>query len=232
MTISIGQKSGETYSVFPNSGHSSDVVAQTYKPYRWMTGCEQQGVPRPAEGAGSNITIELWDIIVICKTFSEAFKRNSINNGLICIKSEELVKKLKEQQKRMTDESRGGKSVEVMDVILGREWWRAESLSSRSLRLFTWINILLEIFWKWVESMDRLEGKRQKDKADAKRKQSVTGEMTTRSAKCYLESYCKDPNREFVDLVPLEIEDSPSEVILRLPIMPYGDSFRRRYGDR
>ncbi|CAH7681609.1 hypothetical protein PPACK8108_LOCUS14229 [Phakopsora pachyrhizi] len=181
--------------------------------------------------AGSNITIELWDIIVICKTFSEAFKRNSINNGLICIKSEELVKKLKEQQKRMTDESRGGKSVEFKGWTFESEETRAESLSSRSLRLFTWINILLEISWKWVESMDRLEGKRQKDKADAKRKQSVY-EMTTRSAKCYLESYCKDPNREFVDLVPLEIEDSPSEVIIRLPIMPYGDSFRRRYGDR
>ncbi|KAI8454787.1 hypothetical protein BY996DRAFT_6437874 [Phakopsora pachyrhizi] len=43
-------------------------------------------------------------VIVVCKTLSEAFKRNSINNGLICIESEEFVKKLEEQQKRTTDD--------------------------------------------------------------------------------------------------------------------------------
>ncbi|CAH7667859.1 hypothetical protein PPACK8108_LOCUS2293 [Phakopsora pachyrhizi] len=133
-------------------------------------------------------------VIVICKTFSEAFKRNLINNGLICIKSEEFVKKLEEQQKRMTDES---------------------------IR----------------------NGGGQQDKADAKRKTisdwedyNEIGKMSSkglRETNFDVISWAayKDPNREFVNLVPLEIEDSPSKVILRLPTMPYGHSFRRRYGD-
>ncbi|KAI8444216.1 hypothetical protein BY996DRAFT_6465342 [Phakopsora pachyrhizi] len=92
-------------------------------------------------------------------------------------------------------------------------------------------------------SRDLLEvdGK-QKDKADAKRKQSVYEagrEVTSRSSKGLRETNFdviswaayKDPNREFVDLVPLKIEESPSKVILRLSTMPYGHSFRRRYGD-
>ncbi|CAH7685111.1 hypothetical protein PPACK8108_LOCUS19583 [Phakopsora pachyrhizi] len=41
----------------------------------------------------------------------------------------------------------------------------------------------------------------------------------------------KDLNREFVDPIPFEVEDSPSKVILRLPTMPYGHSSRKRDGD-
>ncbi|KAI8453769.1 hypothetical protein BY996DRAFT_6517355 [Phakopsora pachyrhizi] len=41
----------------------------------------------------------------------------------------------------------------------------------------------------------------------------------------------KDPNREFVDPVHIDIEDIPSKLIFRLPTMPYGHSFRKRYGD-
>ncbi|KAI8460186.1 eukaryotic translation initiation factor 2 subunit alpha [Phakopsora pachyrhizi] len=39
-----------------------------------------------------------------------------------------------------------------------------------------------------------------------------------------------DQGREFVDLVHVDMEESPSKVIYRLPTMPYGHSFRKRYG--
>ncbi|CAH7683910.1 hypothetical protein PPACK8108_LOCUS17731 [Phakopsora pachyrhizi] len=76
-------------------------------------------------------------------------------------------------------------------------------------------------------SRDLLEvdGK-QKDKADAKRKQSDWEDDNEIGKMLSLEL-----PQEFVDLVPLKIEESPSKVILRLSTMPYGHSFRRRYGD-
>ncbi|KAI8458781.1 hypothetical protein BY996DRAFT_6410662 [Phakopsora pachyrhizi] len=159
-------------------------------------------------------------VIVICKTFSEAFKRNSINNELICIKSEEFVKKLEEQQKRMTDESIRNGGGQRRSVGSGSEVWT-----------------------DWKAKGKRIKQMQRENNQCMKQGESRTGKMTMRLAKCYLErlretnfdviswAAYKDPNREFVDLVPLEIEDSPSKVILRLPTMTYCHSFRRRYGD-
>lgn len=51
--------------------------------------------------------------IVICGSFGDIFKRNAINNGLICVECPELVSDLTEQYAKDGQRGKGGKDGEL-----------------------------------------------------------------------------------------------------------------------
>lgn len=65
--------------------------------------------------------------LVICGSFGDIFKRNAINNGLVCLECPDLVEDLTTQYGRDGARNQGGKEVGEISVILDRAHIRIDS---------------------------------------------------------------------------------------------------------
>jgi len=79
--------------------------------YNFGTGSSREQAATAIKNAGIPL--------VICGSFGDIFKRNSINNGLICIESPELISDLTDQFGKDGMRGKGGKSGELTVVPKG-----------------------------------------------------------------------------------------------------------------
>lgn len=79
--------------------------------YNFGTGSSREQAATAIKNAGIPL--------VICGSFGDIFKRNSINNGLICIESPELISDLTEQFGKDGVRGKGGKDGELTVVPQG-----------------------------------------------------------------------------------------------------------------